>query len=285
VSLRLIENLSMWLTMASLAGATVLYAYHFLSKRASYSFYASLCTGAAFLLLTASIGLHSSAAEGSRLYGPYSIVLAAWALVLVYFAVEHLVKLKVYGTVLVPVALLLLAVAQVLGAGSAGARPPAAELALLEGWRVGLHVALVVLANAGFAIGAAASGAYLGLEAQLKGHRTSTLFKRLPSLAQTDLIARRTIAVAFPVYSAGLLLGVLRAVETDVALWWSDPRIILSGIVWGIYGAYLYLHYGRNVSGRTAALLALAGVVFVIALAIVARTVPMGFHIFAVPGQ
>jgi len=284
VSLKLIESLAMWLTMASLAGATVLYAYHFLSKRASYSFYASLLTGVAFLLLTASIGLHSSASQGSRLYGPYSIVLAAWALVLVYFAVEHLVKLKVYGTVLIPAALISLALAQVLGAGSVGPRPPAEDLALLEGWRVGFHVALVVLANAGFAIGAAASGAYLGLEAQLKKHRTSTLFKRLPSLAQTDLIARRSIAVAFPVYTAGLLLGVLRAVETDVALWWSDPRIVLSGVVWVIYGVYLYLHYRRNVSGRTASRLALVGVVFVIALAIIARTVPVGFHIFAVPG-
>lgn len=282
--LRLIENIAMWLTMASLAVATVLYAYHFLSKRASYSFYASLLTGVGFLLLTASIGLHSSVAGGSRLYGPYSIVLAAWALVLVYFAVEHLVKLKVYGTVLVPLALLLLAVAQVLGAVAPAVAPRPEDAALLEGWRVGMHVALIVLANAGFAIGAAASGAYLGLEAQLKKHRTSTLFKRLPSLAQTDLIARRSIALAFPVYTAGLLLGVLRAFGS-VPVWWSDLRIVLSGVVWMIFAGYLYLHYGRNVSGRTAAQIALVGVVFVVVLAVVARTVPGGFHIFAVPGQ
>jgi ABC-type transport system involved in cytochrome c biogenesis permease subunit len=286
VTPHLFESLAMWLTMALLAGATVLYAYHFLSKRASYSFYASLLTGAGFLCLTASIGLHSSAVEGSRLYGPYSIVLAAWALVLVYFVVEHLIKLKVYGTVLVPIALVGLVVAQVMGAGAASVAPPAAELALLESWRVGFHVALVVLANAGFAIGAAASGAYLGLEAQLKRHRTSTLFKRLPSLAQTDLVARRAISWAFPVYTGGLLLGVVRAVETHVLSWWTDPRIILSGIVWVIYGVYLYLHYGRNVSGRTAALISLVGIVFVVALTIIARSTGLsGFHIFAVTGQ
>ncbi len=274
----------MWVTMAMLACATILYAYHFLSKRASFSFYATLFTGAAFLFLTASVGLHSSAVEGSRLWGPYSMVLAAWALVLVYFVVEHLIHLKVYGTVLVPVALGLLVVAQIIGAGLPVTPPPPAELALLENWRVIVHVVLIVFANAGFLVGAAASGAYLGLEAQLKGHRTSTLFKRLPSLGQTDLVARRAVAFAFPAYSAGLLLGILRALETDVSMWWADPRIILSGVVWAIYAAYLYLHYARNMSARTAARIALVGAVFVIALSIVARTVPAGFHIFAVPG-
>jgi ABC-type transport system involved in cytochrome c biogenesis permease subunit len=279
-----LESLAMWLTMALLAGGTVLYAYHFLSKRAKYSFYATLLTGAAFLFLTASVGLHSSAAEGSRLWGPYSMVLAAWALVLVYFVVEHLIHLKVYGTVLVPVALVLLVLAQLMGAGAPSVAPPPAELALLDNWRVTVHVILIVFANAGFLVGAAASAAYLGLEAQLKGHRTSTLFKRLPSLAQTDLVARRAVAFAFPAYTAGLLLGVLRAVETDVALWWADPRIMLAGAVWAVYAVYLFLHYARNVSGRTAARIALVGAVLVIALTIIARTVPAGFHIFAVPG-
>ncbi|HEY5433222.1 MAG TPA: cytochrome c biogenesis protein CcsA [Coriobacteriia bacterium] len=278
------DVLTMWLSLAALAGATVAYAYFFLSKRATFSWYASFLTGFGFLCLTASIGLHSSSAEGSRLVGPYSLVLAAWALVLVYFIVEHLIKIKVYGTVLVPIALLALVVAQLMGAGAPTGHVAPGELALLENWRVAVHVVLIVFGNAGFAIGAAASAAYLGLEAQLKSHRTSTLFKRLPSLAQTDLVARRAIAFAFPVYTGGLLLGILRAVETDQAGWWADPRVMLSGIVWVVFGVYLYLQYGRGISARAAARVALVGVVLVIALAILARTVPVGFHVFAISG-
>jgi ABC-type transport system involved in cytochrome c biogenesis permease subunit len=277
------ESLSMWVSLAALAGATVLYAFYFMSKRPQLSWYATFLTGLGFLSLTASVGLHSSAAEGSRLYGPYSIVLAAWALVLVYFIVEHLAKLKVYGTVLVPLALLGLIVAQLMGAGAPVRPPGAAELALLEGWRVTVHVVLIVFGNALFLIGAVASAAYLGLERQLKAHRTSTLFKRLPSLAQTDVIARRAIAIGFPVYTGGLLLGVLRAVETDVAGWWSDPRVLLAGVVWALFGGYLHLQY-RLAASRSAARLALVGVLLVIALAVLARVVPAGFHVFAVPG-
>lgn len=288
MNLGVVSSLTMGFAMVFLAGATVLYAYHFIAKRPSASYYASLLTGLAFLSLTASIGLHSSASQGTRIYGPYSLVLAAWALVVVYFAVEHLVKLKVYGTVLIPFSLLALVIAQLMGAGSAGLSPSPSDVALLDSWRVGVHVALVVFANAGFIIGAAASGAYLGLEAQLKGHRTSTLFKRLPSLGQTDSVARRAIAFAFPAYSGGLLLGVLRAVETqaEVGTWWLDPRIMLSGVVWLIFGVYLYLRYGRNTSARTSAFVALAGVVFVIALAVVARTPGLeGFHLFGIASQ
>lgn len=276
------EVLSMWLAMALYAGATALYAYYFLSKRAVFSWYATFLTGAGFLSLTASIGLHSSATEGSRLAGPYSIVLAAWAIVLVYFVVEHLVKLKVYGTVLVPLGLVLLLIAQVLGASAPSVAPPPKEALLLASWQVGVHVFLIVLANAGFAIGGVASGAYLALEAQLKRHRTSTLFRRLPSLAQTDLIARRAIAFAYPVYCAGLVLGILRAIYTDPPGWWADPRVMLAGVVWGIYSHYLYLHYGHDASGRTTARVAVFGLVFVIALSIVARTVPAGFHVFGI---
>jgi ABC-type transport system involved in cytochrome c biogenesis permease subunit len=103
-------------------------------------------------------------------------------------------------------------------------------------------------------------------------------------LGQTDLVARRAVSFAFPAYSAGLLLGILRAVEADVTMWWADPRIVLAGVVWAIYAVYLFLHYARNLSARSAAWIAIVGAVFVIALAIVARTVPAGFHIFAVPG-
>lgn len=279
-----LQSLTMWLSMAAFTAATVLYAYHFLSKRVSHSRYATALTGTGFLLLTASIGLYSSATEGSRLFGPYSLVLAAWALVFAYFVVEHLVKLKVFGTVLVPVALVLLVVAQVLLPAAAGLRPSVEEMRLLADWSVTVHVVLIVFANAGFFIGAAASATYLALEVQLKKHRTSTLFKRLPSLAQTDLIARRAVSWAYPAYSAGLLLGILRAVETDVTGWWADPRIMLAGVVWAIYSVYLYLHYGRETPGRQTAYLALVGIVFVIALAIIARTVPAGFHVFGVAG-
>ena len=94
------------------------------------------------------------------------------------------------------------------------------------------------------------------------------------------MVARRSIALAFPVYTAGLLLGVLRAVEQDVSGWWQDPRVMMAGIVWATFGAYLWLTYRHEVSGKTSAWIAIVGFVLVVILAILARTLPVGFHVF-----
>ncbi|MBE0416702.1 MAG: cytochrome c biogenesis protein CcsA [Coriobacteriia bacterium] len=270
---------SFWFAMALYLVATVLYSYHFVAKRPVFSWYATFATGAGFLAHTASIGLHWGATGETPITGSFnSLSLTAWTLVLIYFVVEHLVKLKLYGAVLVPLAFLAMATGQVL-LGSESFELGEAAISQLDSWRVGMHVALIMIANASFAVGAAASGVYLLQGAQLKKHKTSALMKRLPSLTQTQMLARRAIMLAYPLYTAGMLLGIVRAIEFDLN-WWFDPRVMMSGVVWAIYGSYLLLHYRRGASGKLLARLALVGLVAVIVLAIIARTVPTGFHIF-----
>lgn len=271
--------LAFWFATMLYAAATVLYGYWFLSKRRTFSWYATFLTGAGFLCHTLSIYAGSRATKGTLLDGPNTLILLAWALVLMYFAMEHLIKIKVYGTALVPVSLILMTVSQLLqaaGRGGATASP------LVENWKVGIHVALITFANAGYFIGAVASLSYVLQERQLKGHKTSVLFRRLPPLDAIDTLARRAIAFAFPAYTSGLLLGVVRAIETDPPGWWADPRVVLAGLVWLAYGTYLFLRYGGRASARTAALIALGGAAIVLVLAVVARSVPAGFHIFGV---
>ena len=270
---------SLWFALALLVGATVLYAYQFLMKRKQIAWWARFFTGAGFLALTAAIGLKSNATDGTVLDGPNQLVLVAWALLLVYFIVEHLIKVKVYGTFLVPAAVVLLVVAQLLPASEPSGLS-AEALVQLDSWRVGVHVALIVFANAGFLIGGAASALYLVLDRQLKSHKTSVLFRRLPSLAQTQALARRALALAVPPYTAGMLLGTIRAVETGGGGGWGGPRGMPSGIGFAIFGTYLLRLYRHGISSRSASWIAVVGVVVVVVLAIAARTLPAGFHIF-----
>lgn len=275
-----VSLVAFWFATALYAAATVLYGYYFLTKRRSYSWYATFLTGAGFLCHTLSVGLRSVAMHGTQLDGANTLILLAWALVLIYFVIEHLIKLKVYGAVLVPCALLMLVVAQLLNALGWG--NVASTSVLVENWKVGIHVALILFGYAGFAVGAVAAGAYLIQERQLKLHKTSVLFRRLPSLGGIDGLARRAVAFAFPAYTAGVLLGTLRAVETDPPGWWADPRVILAGVVWLVYAVYIVLRARGKIDARRAAWLSISGAVFVIALAVAARTVSVGFHIFGV---
>lgn len=273
-----------WFAFALYVAASVLYAYQFILRRQKVGWWARFATGAGFLLQTASIGFNSVANDGTPLTGPNQLVLASWALVLLYFVMEHVMRIRAYGAFLVPVAATSMAIAQLLGAGSSGSLvPPDPNIASqLNSWGVAFHVALIVFANAGFAVGAVSAVLYLYQEFQLKRHRTSVVGRRLPSLAMLQTVSRRAIALAFPVYTAGLALGIVRAMQVDVGGWWLDPRIMMSGVVLLTFGVYLVMVYRHDVSSRTSAWVAVTGFVFVVILAIIARTLPIGFHVFGV---
>jgi ABC-type transport system involved in cytochrome c biogenesis permease subunit len=269
-----------WFSLALYIAATVLYAYQFVLKRSRVGWWARFCTGAGFICQTLSIGAHSIATNGTQLTGPNQLMLASWALVLLYFIMEHIIKIKIYGTFLIPVAVLFMGASQIMGGFMAPAELTEVQAMQLDSWRITFHVALIVFANAGFAFGAVSSGLYLFQEGKLKSHTSNIVTRRLPSLSTLQLISRRAIGFSFPVYTAGLLLGILRAVELGVEVWWFDLRIMLSGFVWLAFGIYLLLVYRQNVSSRTSSWVALGGFVLVVIVAIVARTVPVGFHIF-----
>jgi len=269
-----------WFSLALYIGATVLYAYQFFLKRAKVGWWARFLTGAGFICQTLSIGAASISTQGTQLTGANQLMLASWALVLLYFIMEHLIKIKIYGTFLIPVAVVFMVAAEIVGGFAGPTELTPAQVAQLASWRVAFHVALIVFANAGFAFGAVSAALYLWQEGELKKHRSNRVTRRLPSLSTLQSVARRSISFAFPVYTAGLLLGVIRAVEEQVPRWWFDARIMMSGVVWLTFGIYLVLVYRHNVSTRTSSWVAVIGFVLVVILAIVARTVPMGFHVF-----
>ena len=269
-----------WFALALYIGATVLYAYQFVLRRSKVGWWARFLTGAGFICQTASIGVHSVATHGTQLTGANQLTLASWALVLLYFVMEHLIRIKVYGTFLVPVAVIFMAAAQIVGGLGGQAHLTAVQLGQLDDWRVAFHVALIVFANAGFAFGAVASALYLYQEAQLKSRKSSVITRRLPSLSTLQTMARRAIAFSFPIYTAGLLLGIIRAIEVHVSAWWFDPRIMMSGVVLATFGVYLTLVYRREATSRTTSRVAIVGFAFVVILAIIARTVTGGFHVF-----
>jgi len=266
-----------WFAFALYVGATVLYAYQFILRRQKVAWWARFATGAGFILQTLAIGANSMANDGTPLTGSNQLVLASWALVLLYFVMEHLMKIRAYGAFLIPVSVVLMTVAQLLGGGEASLAP---QPEVLSGWGVAFHVALIVFANAGFAVGAVSSMLYLFQGSQLKKHRTNRVTRRLPSLATLQTVSRRSVALAFPVYTAGLTLGIIRAIQVDVGGWYFDARIMMSGVVLVTFAAYLVIAYRPNISSRTVAWVGVLGFVFVVILAIIARTLPVGFHVF-----
>lgn len=273
-----------WLAFAGIICASVLFAYELLLRR-KISVSPQLVTAIGFVALTASIGLNSVANGGTPFTGANQLILAAWALVILYFVVEYILKFKNYGMIIVPIVAALMVVAQLIGASRSDIAPiPTALTSQMASAGIAVHVAMIVFANMLFLIAAVSCALYLYQTAQLKNHSTSILSRRLPALSNLEKLSVRAISIALPVYLSGQLLGVIRAIFVDAAGWWADPRIMMSGLVLLIFALFLFMHQRNTVSGQTTSWIGVLGGAFVIILMILARTLPIGFHVFGVLG-
>lgn len=273
-----------WLAFAGVIGASVVFAYELLLRR-NIRVNPRLVTFVSLLALTASIGFNSSANKGTPLTGANQLILAAWALLILYFVVEYVFKFENYGMVVVPISGVLMIVAQFVAATRADIAPiPELMSHQMNSFSIGFHVGLIIFANMLFLVGAVVSALYLYQASNLKKHKNTLLTRRLPALANLERLASRLIIVALPIYVAGQTLGIVRAISVDVAGWWADPRIMLSGLVMLIYLLYIILFHRNNVSGQTTAYIAIVGAIAIIVLMVLARLLPVGFHVFGVIG-
>src|SRR5260370_1053831 len=73
-----------------------------------------------------------------------------------------------------------------------------------------VHGALLSVAVAAVALAAGLSALYLWQERRLKGRRPGGLLGRAPSLLTLETVSGRTIAVAVPALTAGIVAGLIR---------------------------------------------------------------------------
>jgi HemX protein len=274
---------SFWLSFVCLLAASVLLVRQMLMRKSSGNVVTQIITICAWLTLTMSIGFNSVVHGRTPFTGGNTLVLIAWLLILVYFGIEYLLRFKRYGAILIPVAAVLLFIAQVANsAGSKSIAPGGAIDPQIAANIITFHVLLIMIANALLLIAMVAAVLYLYRDRSLRKHNTLVLSKRLPSLANLERLSSNLITVALPLYFAAQILGITRAIATDVVAWYFDPRIMLSGVILIIFIVYSLLYYRQRTSGITTAWIAVIGGFFVIALMIIARTLPVGFHIFGV---
>ena len=194
-----------WFSFALYVAATVLYAYQFILRRPKVAGGRGSSPAPGFICQTLSIGANSIASDGTLLTGANQLILASWALVLLYFVMEPSSRSASYGAFLVPVAVHADDRAQLVGAAVRGIQPRSHRAAQLDR-RVGHRVPRRAhrLRERGLRLRRGLLGALPLLEAaSSRTTRSNRVSRRLPSLATLQSVARRSIALAFPVYTAG----------------------------------------------------------------------------------
>jgi len=145
-----------------------------------------------------------------------------------------------------------------------GQRPVALSSPLLRNGWIFVHVALIFTGYAGLFLSFGASLLYLAQERALKSKSRTALLTWLPPLQTIDDIGYHALLFGFPFMTFGIVTGSVLAIEKYGPMFFYDPKILLSFIMWAVYMLLLYTRWNSGWRGRRAAFL--ATVAFVVAI-------------------
>lgn len=170
-------------------------------------------------------------------------------------------KTVAFGIFLLPVAVLVLL---------APAFRPGREMLsypyLGSGWWLFLHVALLLAAYAALLVSLLASVLYLIQERGLKQKRMNSRKSWLPPLETIDAIALKALLWGLPCMTAGLLIGSVVALQTVGPVFFADPKVLLSFLLWLAYMLMIYIRKHSGLRGRRAVYLSSFALFFVLAV-------------------
>jgi len=186
-----------------------------------------------------------------------SLLFLAWILAVFYLYGSIHYRRSAWGAFVLPMVLGLTVLAHAFDPTASDGADSQGIFALHgEGfWRM-LHVIFFVLASVGVCIAFVASLMYLVQARRLRSKAIPGQGLRLLSLERLEAMNRRAINTAFPLLSAGLLIGIALMVEDrDRLEGLTDPRILSTLVLWLVFAVMLYLRYGVHLHGRRVALL------------------------------
>jgi ABC-type transport system involved in cytochrome c biogenesis permease subunit len=184
---------------------------------------------------------------GSALY-------LSWALAVFYVVgtVHH--RRQAWGIFALPVILGLIVAAVISRPADYANHVEAGDSATLQAWRT-FHLAMLLLAAIGVCVAAVASLMYLVQARRLK-NKAFPAHRPLLSLERLESMNRRAINLAFPLLTAGVLVGIgLALARPDGFTGWNDPKIAGTLLLWLLFALLLYLRVHVRLGGTRLAVL------------------------------
>lgn len=138
--------------------------------------------------------------------------------------------------------------------GLPAAAPP--QDAPVRGILSGVHVTVTMLAYAAFGLSFVTSVLYLIEHRQLKARTEPSILGIMPSLETSYRLTRAGLAAGVALLTAGVLLGYQqgRLALTSSSDWRTDPKTVITTLVWAAYVAIAALSFVPALKGRRTAL-------------------------------
>jgi len=139
-----------------------------------------------------------------------------------------------------------------------------------------IHIATIVLAVAALLLSGFFGALYLVLLAQIRGRHFGVLFQRLPDLETLSRLNRASATIGFVFLTIGLNAGIAWAHSGAVKDFnYLDPKVLPVVLLWVIFGVIGSSRWIRFLSGRRAAIVAVAAASLLV-LAVVVSFLPLG---------
>jgi ABC-type transport system involved in cytochrome c biogenesis permease subunit len=144
---------------------------------------------------------------------------------------------------------------------------------------LGLHVASALLGYSALAISAVYGGLYLMMYHEIRSSRFGIVYRKLPDLQTLEKLSYRSIYLGFIFLTVVILIGYAWLPRTINNFSYSDPKLIITDIVWGIYFAALVFRKAMRWTGRTVIIVSIVGFALTLA-SMVAVNAMHSFHNF-----
>jgi len=204
-----------------------------------------------------------------------SLSFFAWMIIGVLLIANLKYRIKVLGSFLTPIALILMLFAFALPKEILPLAP------VLRSFWHPFHVIFAFLGNAIFTLSFCCGVMYLAQEHQLKSKRLGPVAKRLPSLKVLDDLNYQSLTFGFPLLTLGIITGAIWAEYAWGRYWGWDPKETWSLITWFLYAALLHQRLTVGWRGRKAAIMAIVGFLAVLFTFLGVNLILPGLHSYS----
>lgn len=182
------------------------------------------------------------------------MTMIAFILALTYLVVELVTGERGTGVFFVGLALIF----QVLSGMFEPAQGAMVGRSLLEDV-VGLHISTALFGYTAFTMSAVWGVLYLMQYHEIRANRFGTLYNRLPSLGLLERMSAIAAVVGLGFLSIAILIALVWMPEAIEGFSYSDPKIVVTIVVWILYALALALKYIVRIDQRRFVLLSLFG--------------------------
>ncbi len=163
-------------------------------------------------------------------------ILYAWFIMVIYFVAEFRYRIRLLGSILMPVALLLLLMATF-------EEQTPVQTFDMRGIPTILHVVLVLGSFALVFLSFAAASLFLIKTRTLKKSPEVALDNDLPAVVTLKKLMHTSFLIGFPLLTLGLILGSIYAGAELSPGWYKHPFMIMAGGIWCLYAVLFYLYH------------------------------------------